>query len=173
MRRRYVGTMLWIAYLVVPAPDLGLIHGLPLDPFNAFALLALGWLAVQGVRPGGARLIAGALAVVLLVPAVIPGTKGFRARYFANVEAREPFERSTDYPNGAFTRVDDLLDFSPGRAEFPLYFFNDVARFGAGSPGEGDPNRLTHPFAVEWDGYWRIEAGQTRTIYMDAPGASA
>src|SRR5687768_5149157 len=123
-RGRYAGLLIWAAYFVVPTEAGGLIHGVPLGPLEAIALLLIAWLAAYGGRLAGAPIVAAVLAISFASAALIPGTGGFRARYFTNVNASGAHERSTEYPDSAFTRIDERLDFTPGGPEFPLAFFN-------------------------------------------------
>jgi len=162
---------LWIAYVVVPAHVGGLIHGAPLGPFDTWALVAVVWLTARRRRIAGGRLVAAGTIVTLALGALIPSDRGFRARYFADAEMRGAMEVSTEYRSRTFTRIDERLDFSPRRLDFPLAFFNDLARFNF--RGQDQPDRERLPFAVSWDGQWQVRAAKTTTLYVDAPGASA
>jgi hypothetical protein len=102
--------------------------------------------------------------------AAVPGDGGLHARYFATDVVGSAHERSTEFRDSAFTRVDERLDFVPGKHDFHLAFFNDHARFNFTQPG--DPDRRYLPFAVSWNGWWWVEPG-THTLYVDAPGATA
>ena len=169
-RGRYAGLLIWAAYFVVPTDAGGLIHGVPLGPLDAIALLMIAWLAASGGRLPGAPLVAIVLAVSFASAALIPGTGGFRARYFASVNATGAHERSTEYPNSAYTRVDDRLEFTPGGPEFPLAFFNDNSRFNFYRAGE--PNRRQLEFSARWSGLWWVEAGPQH-LYMETPQSAA
>jgi hypothetical protein len=169
-RSRHAGLLIWIAYLVIPTDAGGLIHGIPLGPIDAIALLTIAWLAANGVRLPGAAIVAAVLGITVAAAAAIPGTSGFRARYFVNASATGPHERSTEYPDSPYTRVDDRLDFAPGGQEFPLAFFNDNGRFNFYRPNE--PHRRKLEFAVRWSGLWWVSAG-THAIYLDAPQSTA
>jgi len=152
----------------VPNDAGGIVHGLPLGPVEAAALLMVAWLAAIGARLPGAPVVAILLASTLAT-AAIPGEGGFRARYFAGASAAGAHERSTEFPDAAFTRIDRELDFRVGEREFPLPFFNDNSRFNFYKAGE--PNRRQLGFAVRWSGLWWVDAERIR-IYVDAPGAS-
>ncbi len=169
-RGRYAGLLIWTAYVVIPTDAGGLIHGVPLGPIDAIALLMIAWLAACGGRLPGAAIVATILGITLLASSSIPGTGGFRARYFANANATGPHERSTEYPDGPFTRVDDRLDFAPGGPEFPLAFFNDNGRFNFYRAGE--PRRRQLEFAARWSGSWWVAEG-THSLYVDAPQSAA
>ncbi len=169
-RGRYASLLIWTAYVVVPTDAGGLIHGVPLGPIDAFALLMIAWLAAYGGRLAGAAIVATMLGVSLVASASIPGTGGFRARYFANADATGPHERSTEYPDSPFTRLDDRLDFAPGGPEFPLAFFNDNGRFNFYRAGE--PRRRQLEFAARWSGSWWVAEG-THYLYVDAPQSTA
>ncbi len=169
-RGRYAGLLIWTAYVVIPTDAGGLIHGVPLGPIDAIALLMIAWLAACGGRLPGAAIVATTLGIALVASSSIPGTGGFRARYFANANATGPHERSTEYPDGPFTRVDDRLDFAPGGPEFPLAFFNDTGRFNFYRAGE--PRRRQLEFAARWSGSWWVAEG-THSLYVDAPQSAA
>ena len=167
---RALQAVLWIVYVVAPAHVGGLIHGAPLGPIDTWALIAVAWLTARGRRIGGGRVVA-ACAIVGLIVSALVAERGFRARYFADAEARGSVEISTDYRSRIFTRVDEGLDFSPRRRDFPLAFFNDIARFNARSASEPDRERL--PFAVIWDGQWYVDTPKAATLYLDARGGAS
>ncbi len=171
-RRRYARALMWTAYVVVPCRGLGLVHGVPLGPLEAFALLLIWWLALLERPIPGARIAGGAALATLLVSIAVPGAPGFRARYYADADARGAIERSTEYGARDFTRVDERLDFSREGPELPLAFFNDNTRFNFYNPGEPERDKLA--FAVVWDGNWWTESdGAPHTLYLDAPRAPA
>ena len=169
-RGRGAGLLIWTAYFVIPTDAGGLIHGVPLGPLEAVALLMIAWLAAYGGRLPGAPIVAIVLAVSVTAAALIPGTGGFRARYFANADATGAHERSTEYPSSQFTRIDQRLDFSPGGPEFPLAFFNDNSRFNFFQAGQ--PNRHQLEFAVRWSGLWWVAAGPQH-LYVETPKSAA
>lgn len=169
-RGRDASLLIWLAYVIVPTDAGGLIHGVPLGPIEAFALLIIAWLAVSGGRIPGAAIGAAMLGVSLVVSVPIPGTSGFQARYFANAAATGPHERGTEHRDSPFTRVDDRLDFAPDGPEFPLVFFNDITRFNFYGPGE--PRRRQLEFAANWSGFWWVAEG-AHTLYVDAPQSIA
>ena len=168
--RRHGGWLIWVAYFVIPTDAGGLVGGIPLGPLEAAALLTLIWLAVRGEIPGGAWLLAAVLVISTAGAALVPGTGGFRARYFANAGATGSHERSTEHRDRSFTRIDQRLDFAPGGPEFPLAFFNDPSRFNFYQPG--GPRRRLLEFAAAWSGQWWAEAG-TSTLYLEAPRSNA
>ena len=147
--------MIWIAYFVIPNDAGGLVHGIPLGPIEAAALLMLAWLGIVGARIPGATVVAILLAVTYITGAAIPGEGGFRARYFANAAATGGHERSTEFRDAAFTRIDRQLDFDADRRQFPLPFFNDNSRFNFYKVGE--PQRRYLEFAVRWSGLWWVD----------------
>ena len=161
--------LIWIAYFVVPNDAGGLVHGLPLGPLEAAALLMLAWLGMVGARVPGARLVAILLAVTWLTGAAIPGAGGFRARYFANAAGSGAHEPSTEFRGDAFTRIDRQLDFAPDQRQLPLPFFNDNSRFNFYKAGE--PDRRSLAFAVRWSGLWWVDRDSVR-VYLDAPAAA-
>ena len=71
---------MWAVYLLVPAPVGGLIHGIPLGPIDAFALLALAWLVVIGRSLPGGRVVLSVIVLSAIVSMSIAGRGGFRAR---------------------------------------------------------------------------------------------
>lgn len=167
---RHAGLLAWLAYFIVPNDAGGWIHGLPLGPLEATALLALAWLAARNAVPRYSWIALTVVMVTAVSAALIPGTGGFRARYFANPDASGPPERSTEFNDESFTRIDRRLDFEPGATEFPLAFFNDIARFNFHNPA--GPRRRQLAFSTTWTGHWWVTEG-THTIYVDAPDASA
>ena len=167
---RYASLLCWIAYFVVPTDAGGPVGGLPIGPLETVALLTLAWLAMRGEGPRHGWIAALILVVAGVSGAAIPGTGGFRARYFANAAATGPHERSTEYRNQAFTRNDARLDFAPGGPEFPLAFVNDISRFNFYIPGQ--PRRRQLEFAAAWNGQWWTAAGDT-TLYLEAPESTA
>ncbi len=170
LKSRYASLLLWIAYVVVPTGAGGLIHGVPLGPIDAVALLMIAWLLAAGRRVPGGAIVAAVMGVSLLIAAAIPGTGGFRARYFASATPSGAHERSTEYPDRPFTRIDDRLIFAPGGPEFPLAFFNDPSRFNFYQPQQ--PHRRRLEFAATWSGFWWV-TDAAQSIYIEAPGASA
>ena len=146
-----------------------MVHGIPLGPFATAALLAIAWLAWVGVRLPGAPVVALLLAGTCVAGAAIPGDSGFRARYFANAAASGGHERSIEYPDDAFTRIDARLQFDSA-SQFPLPFFNDNSRFNFYRAGE--PNRRLLGFAVRWSGLWWVDRDRP-TVFLDAPGSSS
>jgi hypothetical protein len=167
-RRRLPALLIWMAYFAVPNDAGGIVHGLPLGPVEAAALLMLAWLAAIGARVPGATVVAVLLAATFAAGAAIPGQGGFRARYFASAAATGAHERSIEFPADAFTRIDRELNFRVGEREFPLPFFNDNSRFNFYKVGE--PNRRLLGFAVRWSGLWWVDDERVR-IYIDAPAA--
>ena len=166
---RSASLLCWIAYFAVPTDAGGLIDGIPLGPLETVALLALTWLAWKDEVPRG-WVVAALVIVSAAGAALIPGASGFRARYFANATATGPHERSTEYRNQAFTRIDARLDFAPGGPEFPLAFVNDISRFNFYVPGQ--PRRRQLEFAVSWSGQWWTDASEA-TLYLEAPESTA
>jgi hypothetical protein len=166
---RYASLLLWAAYFAVPTDAGGFIRGVPIGPVDTCALLMLAWLAAYGGRLRGARLAAVVLVASAAIAAAIPGTGGFRARYFANAAGIGGHERSTEYPRSAFTRVDKQLAFTPRGPEFPLAFFNDSSRFNFYRAGE--PHRRRLPFSASWSGLWWTAQG-SHHLYLNAPQAT-
>lgn len=147
--RRGADALLWTVYLLAPSFGAGLVHGVPLGPLGAVALVLIWWLVLVRQRMRGGSAIAAAGLAALLVASVIPGEPGFRGRYYADVAA--PAAAPPD-----LTRVDDRLDFSNDATELPLASF--------------DANQA---FAAVWDGQWWSDAEAPHTFYLYAPGASA
>jgi hypothetical protein len=105
-----VRAALWILYLVAPAHIGGLLDGIPLGVLDTVALVAVLGLAARGRSIRGARLAA-AFAIVVTALSMLVAERGFRARYFADAEARGPIEVSTEYRSRVITRIDSRLDF--------------------------------------------------------------
>lgn len=162
--------LIWITYFVVPNDAGGLIQGLPLTPIAAAGLLMVAWHWAIGRRLPGAPIVGALLLTTSIAAALIPGSGGFRARYFANATATGAHERSTEFPAAAYTRVDRRLAFAPDDREFPLPFFNDNTRFNFFRPHEPRRDRLA--FTVRWSGLWWVDREQPR-LYLDAPGSDA
>jgi hypothetical protein len=170
MFRRHASLLVWIAYFVVPTDAAGLVRGIPLGPLETVALLTLAWLAVRGEAPRRAWIVALVLAVTAISGTAVPGTGGFRARYFSNAAGTGAPELSTEYGDASFTRIDRRLDFALGETELPLAFFNDIARFNFHDPA--GPRRRYLEFAAAWTGQWWVEAGD-HTLYLEATDATA
>ena len=146
----------------------GLVHGIPLGPVESAALLAIGWLAIVGARIPPAPIAAVMMIATTLAGAAIPGSPGFRARYFATVDGTGSPERSSGFSDRAYTRIDERLDFRPGGPELPLNFFNDNSRFSFFQVRPRSRNELE--FSVRWSGFWWAPNGAGE-IYVDAPQA--
>ena len=129
----------------------------------------LAWLLIRRAPLPGAAVVAVIFAIAWAAEAAIPGRGGLRARYYATETASGAHERSTEFRNETFTRIDDRIDFIPGRRDFPLAFFNDNSRFNFYLPGQPERHRLG--FSVRWSGLWW--AGGARELYLDAPEAHA
>ena len=166
--RRIIALLIWAAYFIIPSDAAGLAGGLPLGPIEAAALLAIGWLAIYGGRLPFAPLAAAIMVVTTAAGIAIPGSNGFRARYFTTLDATGPPERSPEHA-GAFTRIDERLHFEPGSHELPLNFFNDNSRFSYFQVRPRERHLLE--FSVRWSGAWWV-TGETGAIYVDAPGAT-
>ena len=168
--------LIWLAYFLLPNDAGGFVHGIPLGPVAAAALLMLVWLwkaprlrsGQAGVKVPGTAVVALLLAVTYTAGAAIPGRGGFRARYFTNADATGTHERSTEFRGEAFTRVDRRLEFGVDRHQAPLPFFNE-SWFNFYKAGE--PERRHLAFAVRWSGLWWVDRERPR-LYLDAPSAS-
>jgi hypothetical protein len=167
-RRRIIALSIWAAYFIIPSDAGGLVGGLPLGPIEAAALLAIGWLAIYGGRLPLAPAAAAVIIVTTAAGLAIPGTNGFRARYFVSLDATGAPERSGPF-DGAYTRVDKALHFEPGGHELPLNFFNDNSRFSYFQVRPRERTQLE--FSVRWSGVWLVPEG-VNTVYADAPGAT-
>ena len=168
--------LIWLAYFLLPNDAGGFVHGIPLGPIEAAALLMLAWLwkaprlhsGQAGVKLPGTAVVAVLLAITYAAGAAIPGRGGFRARYFTNAAATGAHERSTEFRGEAFTRIDRRLDFAADRNQVPLPFFNQ-SWFNFYKAGE--PQRRYLEFAVRWSGLWWADEDGAR-LYLDAPSAS-
>jgi len=161
--------LIWIAYLVVPSEG-GFLNGLPLGRIDTLGLLLVLWIAAHGVRLRGAAVAAVVLAAAAITFTAIPGEAGLYARYFSTAVPGGAHERSTEYHDPAYTRVDERLDFARGARDFPLAFFNDQARFNFMRAGE--PERKYLAFAVAWNGWLWAKQG-SHTFYLHAPAETA
>ena len=169
-RRQLAALLIWIAYFVIPNDAGGLVRGIPLGPIDAAALLAIAWLAMTGTRLPGTMVVGVLLAATWASGAAIPGQGGFRARYFAGASASGAHERSIEYPDATFTRIDTTLAFEQSANQFPLPFFNDNSRFNFYKAGE--PNRRLMDFSVRWSGVWWVDREQL-SVYVHAPDSTA
>jgi dolichyl-phosphate-mannose-protein mannosyltransferase len=157
----------------MPAAGWGLLHGVPIGLAGAAVLFAIWWTWwFRGTLPGRRALIA--LVMLKLVAGLgVSIERGLEADYFANVQWAPPIERSPDFRSRSFTRIDRQLDFGgPDRPGFPVYFFNDAARFNFYQRGEPDRDDL--PFSVTWQGYVRApRAEDRRQFYLRGTGVTA
>ena len=156
-QRRLLPMLVWAAYFLVPNDAGGLIDGLAVGPIEAAALLAIGWLALQCRRLPFAVFAAAVAIVTGAAGFAIPGGPGMRARYFANGEGTGAPERSAEFINSPFTRIDRRLHFSPGGPELPLNFFNDNTRYSLFQVAYTRHDQL--PFAARWSGEWWVGPG--------------
>jgi hypothetical protein len=167
-RRRIIALLIWAAYFIVPNDAGGLVGGWPVGPLEAAALVAIGWLAIFGGRIRFAPLAAVVMIATTAAGAMIPGSNGFRARYFATADGNGAPERSGPFAT-AYTRIDEQLHFEPGGNELPLNFFNDNSRFSYFQVRPRERNLLE--FSVRWSGFWWVPDGAGE-VYVDAPGAT-
>lgn len=167
-RRRIIALAIWAAYFIIPSDAGALVGGLPLGPIEAAALVAIGWLALYRERLPFAAVAAAIMIVTTAAGIAIPGTNGFRARYFVTIDATGAPERSSG-SSSLFTRVDQRLHFGPGETELPLNFFNDNTRFGFFDVRGRERNKLE--FSARWSGEWRVPSG-VDALYVQAPKAS-
>lgn len=164
-----IGLLIWIAYFLLPS-DGGLLDGVPLGRLDTIGVCLVIWIGAHRVRPGGVTAAAAVALAAVIATAAVPGDRGLHARYYATAVASGPHERSTDYRDPAFTRVDRRLDFVRGQRDFHLGFFNDPARFNFIRVGE--PDRRYLEFAVAWTGWWLTTEG-AHTLYVHAPKGSS
>ncbi|MCC7368455.1 MAG: glycosyltransferase family 39 protein [Chloroflexi bacterium] len=158
------------SYVLLPGHPLALSRGLPLDWLGVSLLAALGCLLFAfGLPTGGLarvesvnrllRTIAAAALVLLALKLLLwvsAPEYGLAASYYPRARLSGAPERSTQHPTAAYTR----LERSPGAEGFQLHFFNDVERFNYYEAP--DPDRLSLPFAVRYDGYLHVPAGGPR-----------
>ena len=167
-RHRLQRSLIWVAYLS-SRPMPAVCGGVPLGPIDAAALLAIALAGDDRRAAAGRGRCRHTPCFHTRCGRCDSGEGGFRSRYFANAAATGAHERSTEYPDDAFTRIDGRLQFdSP--AQFPLPFFNDNSRFNFYKVGE--PNRRLLDFAVRWSGLWWVDR-ERPTVYLDAPGATS
>ena len=157
----------------MPATGWGLLHGAPIGLAGATVLFVIWWTWwFRGTLPGRRALVV--LVILKLVAGLgVSIERGLQADYFANAQWAPPVEGSTDFRSRSFTRIDRRLDFGgPDGLGFPLYFFNDAARFNFYQPSE--PNREDLPFSVTWQGYVRAaRAEDRRQFYLRGTGVTA
>jgi hypothetical protein len=166
-RRRLIGLFIWAAYFIIPNDTGALAAGWPIGPIEAAALVAIGWLASYGGRLPLAPVVGVMLLATTAAGIAIPGSNGFRARYFTTLDATGAPERSSA-SSSAYTRIDERLHFEPGRYELPLNFFNDNSRFSFFQVRPRDRNLLE--FSARWSGVWMAPAG-VDAIYVEPPDA--
>jgi hypothetical protein len=163
-------TILWSAYVVVPVSGWGLLHGRPIGLLGTALLIAIWWSHAFTRHAPLTRWAIALLGAKLAIGLWLPVDHGFVGRYYANDAWRPPQERSLDFLRLAATRIDDRLEFRQPARPFPVYFFNDSARFNYYLPRDPDRSRL--PFSVEWQGWLRVPyAGVTR-FYLSTPGTT-
>ena len=167
-------------YVLLPGHPLGLLRGVPLDWLGVLVLMALGCLLfgfglpvagdsrseaetglLRKVALGAGVLVAARLLLWLAAPEY-----GLAASYYPRARISGTAERSTQYPQAAYTR----LEASPGQPGFQLHFFNDVERFNYYEPP--DPERNSLPFAVRYDGFLHAPAGGTFPVELTARGVA-
>lgn len=161
--------LVWAAYFLIPNDAGGLVDGLAIGPIEAAALLAIGWLAVFGGRLRFAAVAAVLALVSTVAGATIPGSPGFRARYFANADGTGAPERSAEFITSAFTRIDKRLHFVRGGPDLPLNFFNDNTRYSLFQVAYTRHDQL--PFAARWSGEFWV-ASHMEALYVQAPKAT-
>lgn len=149
----------------------GIVDGIPVGRVELAGLLLVCWIAAHRVPLRGARFAAVGAVAAMLATAAVPGEGGLHARYYATAAASGAHERSTDFDDPAFTRVDQRLDYVPGERDFPLWFFNDHTRFNF--IRVGDPDRRRLEFSVAWTGWWHAGSAGPHTLYLQSPGATA
>jgi hypothetical protein len=115
-----------------------------------------------------------ALLVARLALAQLSPPSGFAASYWAGATLKGAVaapssapERSTEFSSlrGA-TRIDGALDFRGDG--FPVYFFNDAARFNFGP--DTQPGRDQLQFTVRWTGVLQVASDGPRRFALDANG---
>ncbi len=164
-----IPAFLWILYFLLPSEG-GIVDGVPAARVETVGILLVLWIAAHRVRIAGAWLTIAVAVAAAVASLAVPGDRGLQARYYASAAASGAHERSTDYRNRNYTRVDERLDFARGDRDFHLAFFNDHTRFNYLRPGE--PDRRYLEFAVAWSGWW-YATGSTQQVYLHAPKASA
>ena len=148
-----IRALLWILYFLLPSEG-GIVDGIPSGRVETIGILLVIWIAANRVRIAGAWPAAAIAVGAAIASLAVPGDRGFHARYYATAAASGPHERSTDYHDRDFTRVDERLDFVRGERDFHLAFFNDHTRFNFLRPGE--PDRRYLEFAVAWTGWLHV-----------------
>ena len=166
-RRRLIALSIWAAYFIIPSDAGGIAGGVPIGPIESAALLAIGWLAIFGGRLPLAPVAAAMMIATTAAGLAIPGSNGFRARYFTTLDATGAPERSSA-SSSAYTRIDKRLHFEPGGNELPLNFFNDNTRFSYFQVRPRERNQLE--FSVRWSGVWKVPSG-VDAIYVEPPDA--
>jgi hypothetical protein len=171
-RLPWLAPALWTAFIAWPARGWGLLEGLPLQPF-AVASIACVWFVWTLGHRGWRPLVPLALLVLKAALGLFAfAERGLVASYFANPTFERPAERSVDFPQARFTRVDRVIDFGPAAdRDFPLFFLNDVDRFNGNPPG--NINRAALPFSAEWSGNLRVAEDEAPTAFVDGSGVRA
>ena len=161
--------------MLAPGGPAQLLAGLPLSVPGLLALAGVVYatLALPSPRSNRARWVAVAFSIGLglkLVSAATSPPLGLTARYWVGPAPGRAVERSTDFAwlNGA-TRIDPALDLRAD--QFPVYFFNDAARFNFGP--DVQPARDQLPFGVVWDGWLLVPSDGERRIVVESTGPAA
>ena len=165
--RRLISPLAWTLYIALPMAGWGWLNGVPIGPFEVFAIGLVWWAwAARRQLPGGRVVLVLALAKMLLGPVLVE--RGFSARYYANDGWAAPVQRSVEFRRDDITRHDERLAFGRyGQPDLPLFFFNDL-RFNFYLPTE--PSRERLPFSADWNGALQGVEGRPRvTVYLDVP----
>ena len=155
----------WSVLLVAvlwPARESRLLSGVPLNALAFCVVAALMAATAFGGRRTSSGLVAVAvgLLVVRAGAAQLAIPKGWATTYYANTEFQDPAERSTEFRDSRWTRIDGRLDFVANT--FPLHFLNEL-RFNF------TPERRAPGFSAVSRGYFdRDKEGQV-TVEVVSP----
>jgi hypothetical protein len=172
---RWLLVALGAAGVLAPGGFSQLLPGLPLSVAGLLAAAGVVYasLALPSLRWDRARWLAVAFSIGLglkLIAAATSPPLGLVARYRVGPASSGVVERSTDFArlDGA-TRIDGALDLRA--AQFPVYFFNDAARFNFGP--DVQPARDQLPFSVGWEGWLLVPSDGQRRFVVESTGPVA
>ena len=152
-----------LVYVTVPARNALLLTGIPFGTLSfgaAVVLIALPFLA-RPLREVRLAVVAAALLLLglrlLAAPSILP--TGWAATYYRNAEFKGNSERSTEFRDTRWTRIERAVDHVA--STFPLHFFNDLAfNFAL--------DRRAPPFSAVYRGYLRTDSPEPITINVTA-----
>ena len=171
--------ILFIVFFIIPCPSLPFLDGFPLShPLDLFILILIVFLFYilpwkKNIPTKKTLLFVVCLGLIKLSIALLSPLHGLQGNYYANTTNWEgPYERSTEFKNKNFTRIDSHIAFynigySFTREPFPLWFLNDNSRFNWYLSNH--PDRKKIKFSAEWKGYLYVPKDDVITFFIETP----